>query len=169
MRVSLIVAMAENRTIGVDGDMPWHISGDLRNFRQLTLGHPVVMGRKTYQSIGGALPGRANIVVTRDRDFRAPDADVVHDLEEALVKAAANVEIEGVEEVFVIGGAEIYAQAVGRAQRVYLTEVHQELPGNAFFPELPRGEWTESARQRNEPETDDGPAFSFIILDRVAL
>jgi len=169
MRVSLIVAMAENRTIGVDGDMPWHISGDLRNFRQLTLGHPVVMGRKTYQSIGGALPGRANIVVTRDRSFRAPDADVVHDLEEALVKAAANAEIEGVEEVFVIGGAEIYAQAVGRAQRVYLTEVHQKLPGNAFFPELARNEWTESDRQLNEPETDGGPAFSFIILDRVAL
>ena len=169
MRVSLIVAMAENRTIGLDGDVPWHISGDLRNFRQLTLGHPVVMGRKTYQSIGGALPGRANIVVTRDRDFRAPDADVVHDLEEALVKAAANAEIEGVEEVFVIGGAEIYAQAVGRAQRVYLTEVHQELPGNAFFPELARGEWTESARQRNEPENDGGPAFSFVVLDRVAL
>ena len=169
MRVSLIVAMAENRTIGVDGDMPWHISGDLRNFRQLTLGHPVVMGRKTYQSIGGALPGRANIVVTRDRSFRAPDADVVHDLEEALVKAAANAEIEGVEEVFVIGGAEIYAQAVGRAQRVYLTEVHQKLPGNAFFPELARNEWTESARQLNEPETDGGPAFSFVVLDRVDL
>ena len=169
MRVSLIVAMAENRTIGLAGNMPWHISGDLRNFRQLTLGHPVVMGRKTYQSIGGALPGRANIVVTRDRDFRAPDADVVHDLEEALVKAAANAEIEGVEEVFVIGGAEIYAQAVGRAQRVYLTEVHQKLPGNAFFPELARNEWTESDRQLNEPETDGGPAFSFIILDRVAL
>ena len=169
MRVSLIVAMAENRTIGVDGDMPWHISGDLRNFRQLTLGHPVVMGRKTYQSIGGALPGRANIVVTRDRDFRAPDADVVHDLEEALVKAAANAEIEGVEEVFVIGGAEIYAQAVGRAQRVYLTEVHQKLPGNAFFPELARNEWTESDRQLNEPETDGGPAFSFVVLDPVDL
>ncbi len=169
MRVSLIVAMAENRTIGLDSGMPWHISSDLRNFRQLTLGHPVVMGRKTYQSIGGALPGRANIVVTRDRDFRAPDADVVHDLEEALVNATANAEIEGVEEVFVIGGAEIYAQAVGRAQRVYLTEVHQEFPGNVFFPELARGEWTESDRQRNEPETDGGPAFSFIILDRVAL
>ena len=169
MRVSLIVAMAENRAIGLDGGMPWHISADLRNFRQLTLGHPVVMGRKTYQSIGGALPGRANIVVTRNQDFRAPDADVVHDLEEALVKAAAIAEIEGTEEVFVIGGAEIYAQAVGRAQRVYLTEVHQELPGDAFFPELARGEWMESARRRNEPETDGGPAYSFVVLDRIAL
>ncbi len=168
MRVSLIVAMAENRTIGLEGGMPWHIPADLKNFRQLTMGHPVVMGRKTYQAIGGALPGRANIVVTRDRDFRAADADVVHDLEEALVKAAAIAEIEGAEEVFVIGGAEIYAQAMGRAQRIYLTEVHQELPGDAFFPELAGGEWTESARKRNEPETDGGPAFSFVVLERVA-
>ena len=167
MRVSLIVAMTEKRVIGLDGGMPWHIAADLRNFRQLTMGHPVVMGRKTYQAIGGALPGRANIVVTRDRNFRAADADVVHDLEEALVKAAAMAGIEGAEEVFVIGGAEIYAQAMGSAQRIYLTEVHQELPGDAFFPELAEGEWTESARRRNEPETDGGPAFSFVVLERV--
>ena len=167
MRVSLIVAMAENRVIGLGGGMPWQIPADLRNFRQLTMGHPVVMGRKTYQSIGGALPGRANIVVTRDPDFRAADADVVHDLEDALVKAAAMAEIEGAEEVFVIGGAEIYAQAMGSAQRIYLTEVHQELPGDAFFPELAEGEWTESARPRNEPETDGGPAFSFGVRERV--
>ena len=167
MRVSLIVAMAENRVIGLGGGMPWQIPADLRNFRQLTMGHPVVMGRKTYQSIGGALPGRANIVVTRDPDFRAADADVVHDLEEALVKAAAMAGIEGAEEVFVIGGAEIYAQAMARAGRIYLTEVHRELPGDAFFPELAEGEWTESARRRNEPETDGGPAFSFVVLDRV--
>ncbi len=168
MRVSLIVAMTEKRVIGLDGGMPWHIPADLRNFRQLTMGHPVIMGRKTYQSIGGALPGRTNIVVTRDRDFRAADADVVHDLEEALVQAAAMAEIEGAEEVFVIGGAEIYAQAMGGAQRIYLTEVHQELPGDAFFPELAEGEWTQSARERNEPETDGGPAFSFVVLERVS-
>ena len=167
MRVSLIVAMAENRVIGLGGGMPWQIPADLRNFRQLTMGHPVVMGRKTYQSIGGALPGRANIVVTRDPDFRAADADVVHDLEEALVKAAAMAGIEGAEEVFVIGGAEIYAQAMDRAGRIYLTEVHRELPGDAFFPELAEGDWKESARQRHEPETDGGPAFSFVVLDRV--
>ncbi|MCH7866028.1 MAG: dihydrofolate reductase, partial [Proteobacteria bacterium] len=165
MRVSLIVAMAENRVIGLGGGMPWQIPADLRNFRQLTMGHPVVMGRKTYQAIGGALPGRANIVVTRDRNFRAADADVVHDLEEALVKAAAMAGIEGAEEVFVIGGAEIYAQAMDRAGRIYLTEVHRELPGDAFFPERAEGDWKESARRRNEPETDGGPAFSFVVLD----
>ena len=167
MRVSLIVAMTEKRVIGLDGGMPWHIAADLRNFRQLTMGHPVVMGRKTYQAIGGALPGRANIVVTRDRNFRAADADVVHDLEEALVKAAAMAGIEGAEEVFVIGGAEIYAQAMDRAGRIYLTEVHRELPGDAFFPERVEGDWKESARRHNEPETDGGPAFSFVVLDRV--
>ena len=103
MRVSLIIAMAENRAIGLQGGMPWHLPGDLRHFKEMTLGHPVVMGRKTYQAIGRALPGRANIVITRNRDFAAPDADVVHDLARGLEKAKATAEIEGGEEVFTFG------------------------------------------------------------------
>ena len=172
MRLSLIVAMAKNRTIGLDGAMPWHIPEDLKFFKRVTMGHPVIMGRKTYQSIGAALPGRTNIVVTRNKDFEAADADVVHDLSEALTKAKATEELwrpdGGREEIFVIGGADIYGQALPEAQRIYMTEVHQEHPGDAFFPELAEGEWKETDRQDREPESEGGPAYSFVILDRKA-
>ena len=171
MRLSLIVAMAKNRTIGLDGAMPWHIPEDLKFFKRVTMGHPVIMGRKTYQSIGTALPGRTNIVVTRNKDFEAADADVVHDLSEALTKAKATEELwrpdGGREEIFVIGGADIYGQALPEAQRIYMTEVHQELPGDAFFPELAEGEWKETDRQDRDPETPGGSAYSLVILDRV--
>ena len=171
MRLSLIVAMAKNRTIGLDGAMPWHIPEDLKFFKRVTMGHPVIMGRKTYQSIGAALPGRTNIVVTRNKDFEAADADVVHDLSEALTKAKATEELwrpdGGREEIFVIGGADIYGQALPEAQRIYMTEVHQELPGDAFFPELAEDEWKETDRQDRDPETPGGPAYSLVILDRV--
>ena len=171
MRLSLIVAMAKNRTIGLDGAMPWHVPEDLKFFKRVTMGHPVIMGRKTYQSIGAALPGRTNIVVTRNKDFEAADADVVHDLSEALTKAKATKELwrpdGGREEIFVIGGADIYGQALPEAQRIYMTEVHQELPGDAFFPELAEGEWKETDRQDRDPETPGGPAYSLVILDRV--
>ncbi|HIN21433.1 MAG TPA: dihydrofolate reductase [Rhodospirillales bacterium] len=171
MRLSLIVAMAKNRTIGLDGAMPWHIPEDLKFFKRVTMGHPVIMGRKTYQSIGAALPGRTNIVVTRNKDFEAADADVVHDLSEALTKAKATEELwrpdGGREEIFVIGGADIYGQALPEAQRIYMTEVHQEHPGDAFFPELAEGEWKETDRQDRDPETPGGSAYSLVILDRV--
>ena len=171
MRLSLIVAMAKNRTIGLDGAMPWHIPEDLKFFKRVTMGHPVIMGRKTYQSIGAALPGRTNIVVTRNKDFEAADADVVHDLSEALTKAKATEELRrpdgGREEIFVIGGADIYGQALPEAQRIYMTEVHQDIPGDAFFPELAEGEWKETDRQDRDPETPGGSAYSLVILDRV--
>ena len=171
MRLSLIVAMAKNRTIGLDGAMPWHIPEDLKFFKRVTMGHPVIMGRKTYQSIGAALPGRTNIVVTRNKDFEAADADVVYDLLEALTKAKATEELwrpdGGREEIFVIGGADIYGQALPEAQRIYMTEVHQELPGDAFFPELAEGEWKETDRLNRDPETPGGSAYSLVILDRV--
>ena len=170
-RISLIVAMAENRAIGLDGGMPWHISEDLKFFKQVTMGHPVIMGRKTYQSIGAALPGRTNIVVTRDPDFEAADADVAHGLDEAIKQAAAFEELWGqdgaAKEIFIIGGAEIYAQALAKAERIYLTEVHLSPPGDAFFPEFDDGGWTETDRQDRAPETSGGPAYSFRILDKV--
>ena len=167
----MIVAMAENRVIGLSGGMPWHIPEDLKFFKQVTMGHPVVMGRKTYQSIGAALPGRANIVVTRNRDFAAPDADVVHDLAAALEKARAIAEIDGGEEVFVIGGAEIYAQAIAEAGRLYLTEVHAEPAGDAFFPELATSDWKETARDDRDADESggpDAPAYSFVIFEKKA-
>jgi len=157
--------MAKNRVIGLDGGLPWHISGDLKFFKQVTMGHPIIMGRKTYQSIGGALPGRANIVVTRNKDFESADADVVHDLGPALEKAKAIAHIDGADKVFVIGGADIYAQALGEAERIYLTEVDGEFPGDAFFPELPEGNWQETSRE-SHPAAGDGPAYSIVVLDR---
>lgn len=167
MRLSLIVAMAANRTIGLDGGMPWHLPGDLRFFKRTTMGRPVVMGRKTYEAIGGALPGRANIVVTRNKKFTAADADVVHDLGAALAKAGALAEIAGSGEVFVIGGADIYAQALDQADRIYITEVEGDFPGDAFFPDFDRRRWRETAREAHPPEAPGGPAYSFVILDRI--
>jgi len=167
-RLSLILAMAENRAIGLDGGMPWHISADLKYFKKLTMGAPVIMGRKTYQSIGKGLPGRTNIVITRDQAFETADVEVVHDFESALRKARAIALIEGGDEVFVIGGAEIYALALPHAERIYLTQIHAEFPGDAFFPEIDEGGWSEVSRQHHDPEKPDGPAFSFIVLERVA-
>jgi dihydrofolate reductase len=170
MRISLIVAMAENRVIGLDGGLPWRISEDLKFFKAVTMGHPIVMGRKTYESIGGALPGRTNIIITRNREFVAADVDVTHELDEALKQAVAVEELWGRDdvspEVSVIGGAEIYAQALDRANRIYLTEISATPPGDAFFPEFDRAEWSETDRQDREPESDGGPAYSFVILDR---
>jgi len=170
-RLSLIVAMAENRAIGLDGGMPWHISEDLKFFKQVTMGHPIIMGRKTYQSIGRALPGRPNIVVTRNPGFEAADADVAHDLDAAIRKAGAFEALLGVDgvrqEIFIIGGGEIYAQALARADRIYMTEVHDTPPGDAFFPEFDESGWTETDRQDRAPEKPDGPAYSFRILDKV--
>ena len=168
MRTSLIVAAAENGTIGQNGRIPWHLSADLRYFKQVTMGAPVIMGRKTYESIGFALPGRANIVVTRNEKFQALDVDVVLNFEEALSKARAILEKEGGEELFVIGGAEIYAQAMRMADRIYLTRVHAEFSGDVFFPPLEQDSWKEVASEKQMAESEESPSFSFTILERVA-
>jgi dihydrofolate reductase len=167
MRLSLIVAMAENRMIGLDGAMPWHISADLKYFKRVTMGAPVIMGRKTFQSIGRALPGRTNIVITRGHDFADEGIDVVHDLEAAIRKADAICLIEGREEVFVIGGAQIYELSLAAADRIYLTEIHAAPPGDTAFPELDPEAWKEVSRDAHPAESDNGPAFSFVILDKV--
>ena len=164
MRLSLIVAMAANQVIGLEGGMPWHLPGDLRFFKRTTMGHPVVMGRKTYQAIGGALPGRANIVVSRNKKFTAADADVVHDLAAALTRAKALAEIAGSDEIFVIGGAEIYAQALDQADRIYMTEVEGDFPGDAFFPAFDRNAFREVARERCR--SSDGLEYDFVEYRR---
>ena len=167
MRTSLIVAAAENGTIGQNGRIPWHVSADLRYFKQVTMGAPVIMGRKTYESIGFALPGRSNIVVTRNKKFQAPDVDVVLNLKDALSKARVILEKEGGEELFVIGGAEIYAQAMRMADRIYLTRVHAEFPGDVFFPPLEEDSWKEVASEKQLAESENSPSFSFMIFERV--
>jgi len=166
MRVALIVAMGENRVIGRAGALPWRLPEDLKHFKSLTMGKPIIMGRKTFRSIGRALPGRANIVVTRDRAFGADGVDVVHSLDDALATARDAAGALGADEIMVIGGAEIYAGALGRAGRVYLTEVHAAPDGDAFFPMFDPAEWTETSRKRHPGAGADGPAYSFVQLDR---
>lgn len=148
--IALIVAAAENGVIGRNGGLPWRMPTDLKTFRRLTLGKPVVMGRKTYQSIGKPLDKRDNIVVTRDREFAPvphPALHVVHDLDAALMLAVRLAADQGAGEVMVIGGAEIYRLALPRADRVYLTRVHAVVEGDATFPELAAGTWVLASRE----------------------
>lgn len=155
MTVTLIAAMAENRTIGDAGAIPWQLPDDLARFRAITMGHPVVMGRKTYESIGRPLPGRLNIVLSRGEEFRAEGVLVVASLAEALAHAG------GSGEVFVCGGGEIYREALPLADRVLLTVVHREFPGDVTFPELPAC-FVETAREEGVGE----PPHSFITYER---
>lgn len=156
MRINLIVAHARNRTIGLRGTIPWRIPGEQAYFRQVTLGHPIVMGRRTWESIGRPLPGRRNIVVSRSPDRPAPGAEVFGSLDDALAACA------DAPEVFVIGGAELYALALPRASRVFATEIDADYPGDAFFPPLAPSEWIETQRRRGPGE----PAHDFVIYER---
>jgi dihydrofolate reductase len=158
--ISLIVAVAENGVIGRNGDLPWRIPADLKFFKETTMDKPIVMGRKTWQSIGRPLPGRDNIVVTRDKDFSAPGATVVVGLEAAITAAG------DASEVMIIGGAQIYAEALSRAARVYLTEVHASPAGDIHLPAFAARDWREVAREDHEAE-GDLPGFSFVTLERI--
>jgi len=159
-RVSLIAAMAENRVIGVGNTLPWHLPADLKHFRQITTGHHVIMGRRNYESIGKPLPNRINIVVTRNRHFRAPGCVVAHSFEEALERARADPEI------FIIGGAEIYRQAFNRADRLYLTLVHANIVGDTYFPPFDPDQWDEIKREQHEADDKNPYAYSFLMYDR---
>ena len=161
MRIAIIVAMAQNRVIGRDNQLPWHLPADLRHFKANTMGKPIIMGRKTWESIGRPLPGRSNIVVTRDRDYTADGCVVVHSLDEALAAAT------GHDEVMVIGGAEFYRQVLPEATTLYLTQIHDAIQGDAFFPELDMEQWQEVERQDFEPDEKNPHAYSFIRLERV--
>ena len=164
MRVSLIVAMAENRVIGNAGELPWRLPADLAYFKRVTMGKPVLMGRKTWEAIGRPLPGRKNIVVTRNPAFAAEGAVVVHSLDAALDLVGS---APGAEEVMVIGGEEIYRLALPRADRIYLTEVDLAPAGDARFPDLDPSEWQEASRE-DHAANGDAPAHSFVVLERVA-
>jgi dihydrofolate reductase len=159
--IAIVVAMAENRVIGRNNRLPWHLPADLRHFKQLTLGKPVLMGRRTHESIGRPLPERTNIVVTRDRTYTAPGCVVAHSLENALEAAA------GCAEAMVIGGTELYQQLLPRADRIYLTLVHAEFEGDAVFPELPPAEWREVERTDCPPDEKNPWPYSFVRLERV--
>jgi len=156
MRISIIAAMAENRVIGRAGTIPWDLPGDRRRFRKITWGHPVIMGRRTFESIGRPLPGRKNIVLSRQEGYRAEGCLVVHDLQAALAAAGE------ADEVFVCGGGELYREALPRAGRLYLTIVHGEVEGDVRFPEVPAGEFAEVERR----EGDDTLPCTFVICER---
>jgi len=159
--ISLVVAMARNRTIGAGGKLPWHLPEDLKRFKRVTTGHPIVMGRKTFESIGRPLPGRTNIVVTRDAAKAIPGCRVAGSLDEALALAAAP-DVPGSGEVCVVGGGEIYRQALPRADRLHLTLIDRDVDGDASFPALDWDEWTVVSREaRTEPFR-----FEFLTLDR---
>ncbi|MDR5892462.1 dihydrofolate reductase [Halomonas mongoliensis] len=163
--VAMIAAMDRNRVIGVDNQLPWYLPEDLKFFKRMTQAKPLVMGRKTFQSIGRPLPGRLNIVVTRDSSFHHDGIRVCHDLASALALADQQATIDGVEEIMVMGGAEIYAQALEHASRLYLTEVDIEVEGDARFPELDMDEWEEVQRVPGTP-SEGQPAYDFVEYRR---
>jgi dihydrofolate reductase len=157
MTRSLIVAMSENRVIGREGRLPWHLPADLKRFKQLTTGHPIIMGRKTFESIGRALPNRRNIVITRQRNWRAAGAETVHSLTYAIRLASEYVD----DEVFIIGGADVFRDALPQADTLYLTLVHETIEGDVHFPEVDWSEWTCVEDHRYEPDSANPLPYSF--------
>jgi dihydrofolate reductase len=166
--IALVVAMGENRAIGKDGRLPWRLSSDMKFFRKVTMGKPVVMGRRTFCSLPRVLEGRLNIVLTRDRDFAAPEGVVVAPtLAEALEQARASAEKTGAGEIMVIGGEEVFREILPLARRIYLTEVYAAPDADTRFPEHGLGEWREVSRENQEPGPKDDHAFSFVVLERI--
>lgn len=162
MRISLIVAIADNGVIGRDNDLPWHLSADLRRFKRLTMGHHLVMGRRTFDSIGRPLPGRQMIVISRSQPELPDGVDLAPSLDAALAHARE----AGDTEVFIAGGAQIYRSALPLAERLYLTRVHRDFPGDVVFPEIDETEWR-IVEQEDHPENESNPlAHSFLVLDR---
>jgi dihydrofolate reductase len=162
MRISMIVAAGENNVIGRNNDLPWKLPKDMRYFKETTSGHPVVMGRKTLESLGNPLPNRTNIVITRNSKLPFDGIIITSTPTEALEKAAK----EHNEEVFIIGGGEIFTQTLAITDRVYLTRVHYEFEGDAYFPELPENEWQCTSADHHEPDEKHAYAFTFEVWDR---
>jgi len=160
MTISIIVAVAENGVIGYDNHLLWHISEDLKRFKSLTIGHHIIMGRKTYDSVGKPLPGRINIVISRQQNYSVEGCLVAKSLEDALEIAKQD------NEVFIIGGGEIYKQSLSLSDKIYLTRVHAGFAGDTFFPELNLSEWTTESVQKGKPANDDGFGYTFINLVR---
>ncbi|ASP37721.1 dihydrofolate reductase [Bacterioplanes sanyensis] len=170
MSLALIVAKAQNHTIGRDNKLPWYLPNDLKYFKQVTLGKPIIMGRKTYDSIGKPLPGRTNIVITRQTDYQPPQADesvrVVDSLEAAQQLAEQILLINGQDEAMIIGGAEIYALALPLVERMYITEVHAKVDGDAFFPAFDTQQWQPVAREDFSAEGPNPYDYSFVVYQR---
>jgi dihydrofolate reductase len=168
MIVSMVAAMGENRVIGRDGGLPWHIPGDLKLFKQTTMGKPIIMGRKTWETLSRPLPGRPHIVITRDTNYIAAGALVVHDLNKAVSVAQGLAIALEEEEIMIIGGAEIYSLAMAKADRIYLTEVALSPDGDAFFPNFDTAQWPEISRTAFPP-ADGAPAYSLVVRESLTI
>lgn len=163
MKISMIAAMADLRVIGLDNKMPWHLPGDLKFFKRVTLGKPVIMGRKTYQSIGRPLPGRTNIVLTRDKDLQIAGVSCVQTVEQAMEL------VQGAEEVMVIGGATIYQQFLQQATRLYLTFIDLQVAGDTQFPDYQAiADWQEIEREEHFADEKNAYDYQFVTLQRMA-
>ncbi|MES9947958.1 MAG: type 3 dihydrofolate reductase [Candidatus Thiodiazotropha sp.] len=159
--ISLIAAVASNGVIGVDNGLPWRLPADLQHFKSLTMGKPIIMGRRTWESLPGLLPGRRHIVVTARRDYRAVGCELVHSVDEALQVAGE------VPEVMIVGGGGLYRQMLPRANRLYLTRVAADVAGDAFFPEIDWSEWQEVSRDSHPADERNQFAYTFVVLNRV--
>lgn len=167
MKLSVIVAVAENGVVGRNNALPWHIPADLQYFKRNTLGKPIVMGRKTYESIGKPLPGRTNIVVSANPEYSAEGVQVVSSLQQALALAENIALIDGRDELMVIGGAAIYELAIPQADRLYVTEIHAEVEGDAALPPVDWAQWREISRLRHDAEPPNHFNYSFVVYDRI--
>ena len=160
MHLSIIVAMGKNRVIGKNGMLPWHISSDLKNFKKITMGKPILMGRKTYESIGRPLPGRENIILTKNKNYFAEGCIVKNTIDEGFLYC------QKVPELMIMGGAALYEQTLYKAKRLYITEVNATTDGDVFFPEFDRNEWVEISRNSFEASENDDFDYIFKILER---
>lgn len=165
-RIALIAAMGKNRVIGRDNKLPWHLPEDLKYFRGVTWGKPIVMGRKTFDSLGRPLPGRTNIVISNKAGLQIPGASVQTTIDAALQQASRQAVLDGVEEVMIIGGETLYRQMLERADRLYLTLVEAEPEGDAWFPPVDPDDW-QLVEKRDVAGSDDYPAHSYQVLDRL--
>jgi len=159
MTITAVVAISENHVIGKDNKLLWYLPNDLKHFKEITTGHTVIMGRKTFDSVGKPLPRRRNIIVTRQA-INIEGCEVVHSIEAALAVCADE------QEVFIVGGAEIYKQSMHLTDRIYLTIIHKEFEGDSFFPELNKAEWQEVYREDHEPDEKNSLPYSFITLEK---
>jgi len=160
MSLSVIVALAKNRVIGLNNTLPWYLPEDLKRFKQLTMGHHIIMGRKTYESLGRLLPGRQTVIVTRNPDYKVDGAIVVHSLEQAISVSSAD------SEAFLIGGAELYQQSLPLAKRLYLTMIDAEFEGDAYFPEIELDHW--DLLEQQDLISQQGWAFHYLSYQRKA-
>ncbi len=158
--LSIIVAMAQNRTIGINNTLPWRCPEDLKHFKALTMGHHMIMGRKTFDSIGKPLPGRTTVIVTRNEDLKIEGCVIAHSLEQALGVCTDD------NEIFIVGGAELYTQAMPLVDTLYITEIRQDVAGDAYFPEFDKSEWIEVAREMRYQEAPQPLVYHFVTYHR---